>query len=285
MSAVNRGLERDRAAYLRACELDVLIAKPGNVSVASAGHGMDAEMFVRAAGASVGPLFAAGASVGDRVENAVEAARLATGCNTNLGIVLLCAPIAAALAAQPMPRSRAALRAAVEHVIAGTGIDDARAVFRAIAAANPGGLGEAAVQDVRNVPTVDLRSAMRIAAARDSIARQYSNGFADIFDFGVPRFERAARVSAERAVLETYLTYLAAWPDSHVARKYGESIARALSQDAARFDALCARGASLDAGELQAWDGELKARGINPGTTADLVVATTFVFEALQARD
>ncbi len=282
MSAGAPALDRVRAAYLRACELDVLVSKPGNVSAASAGHGMDAALFVKAASASVGPLLAPGASVGERVENAVNAAHLATGCNTNLGIVLLCAPVASAFEEQPAPRSRAVLRAAVARVIAGTDIEDARAVFRAIVAANPGGLGEAAEQDVRNDPTVDLRSAMQMAAGRDSIARQYANGFADVFDFGVPRFERAARISPERAVLETYLAYLATGPDSHVARKHGESIAAEVSLVAARFHQALARGAGFDAEKLQAWDVELKSRGINPGTTADLVVATTFVIEALQ---
>jgi triphosphoribosyl-dephospho-CoA synthase len=282
MNSDRQRLERDQAAYLRACELDVLVSKPGNVSVDSAGHGMDAAMFMKAAAASVGPLFAPGASLGARVERAVDAARLATGCNTNLGIILLCAPLAAALQAQPAAGSPAALRGAVERIIADANTDDARAVYRAIAAANPGGLGHVPDQDVRNVPTVDLRSGMRIAAARDSIARQYSNGLADIFDLGLPRFERAALVSAQRAVLETFLTYLATWPDSHVARKHGAPVAAALSLAATRFDEAYARGAPVDPAELQAWNADLKSRGINPGTTADLVVATTFVFEALQ---
>src|SRR5690242_8952515 len=91
------GLDQDGAAYLRACELDILVAKPGNVSVASAGHGMDAAMFRKAASATVEPLFRYRAALGARIENAVAAALAATGCNTNLGIVLLCAPIAAAL--------------------------------------------------------------------------------------------------------------------------------------------------------------------------------------------
>ncbi|HSC99224.1 MAG TPA: triphosphoribosyl-dephospho-CoA synthase, partial [Casimicrobiaceae bacterium] len=137
--------------------------------------------------------------------------------------------------------------------------------------------------DVRNVPTVGLRSAMHIAAGRDSIARQYANGVADVFDFGVPRFERAARISPERAVLETYLAYLATWPDSHVARKHGESVAAEVSLVAARFTHEArAGGAGLDGETLRAWDAELKSTGINPGTTADLVVATTFVIEALR---
>ena len=36
--------------------------------------------------------------------------------------------------------------------------------------------------------TVTLLEAMKLAADRDMIARQYANGFADVFDFGVPAF-------------------------------------------------------------------------------------------------
>ena len=282
MSADQERLERDRAAYLRACELDVVVAKPGNVSVASAGHGMDAAMFAEAARVTAAPLFAQRASVGARIENAVDAACAATGCNTNLGIVLLCAPLAAALE-QPGARSTVSIRAAVAEVLDRLDVDDARAAFRAIAAANPGGLGHAAEQDVHDAPTVDLRTAMGLAAGRDSIARQYSNGFADIFDFGLPRFERAAHRSVERAVLATYLAYLATWPDSHVARRHGDATACALSGEAARRTGDVRPGAPLPSvAALETWDVALKSRGINPGTSADLVVATAFVFEALR---
>jgi triphosphoribosyl-dephospho-CoA synthase len=39
---------RDEAvkAFLCACELDVRVRKPGNVSLASPGHGMQAAMFI-----------------------------------------------------------------------------------------------------------------------------------------------------------------------------------------------------------------------------------------------
>jgi len=277
------GLDRDRAAYLRACELDILVAKPGNVSVASAGHGMEATMFRNAASATVGPLFRYRAALGARIESSVAAALAATGCNTNLGIVLLCAPIAAALEERPTARTAAWLRAAVERVIDRADVVDTRAVYRAIARANPGGLGQVDEEDVRSVPSVDLRNAMRLAAARDSIARQYANGFADVFDLGLPCFERAARTSPERAVIETYFLYLATWPDSHVVRKHGEAIARRLSREAAvRSGTGPADAPQWRGEELETWDAELKSRGINPGTSADLVVATAFAFEALR---
>jgi len=51
---------------------------------------------VRSAQVAAGPLSVAGARVGRRIFGAVEATRAAVGRNTNLGIILLCAPLAAA---------------------------------------------------------------------------------------------------------------------------------------------------------------------------------------------
>jgi triphosphoribosyl-dephospho-CoA synthase len=240
---------------------------------------MDAAMFVAAAHAAVTPLFTHGTSVGTRIENAVEAAFAATGCNTNLGIVLLCAPLAAAHERLREPASTDALRVALLSVLERLDVHDARAAFRAIAAARPGGLGDVADHDVRHAATIDLRSAMALAAERDSVARQYANGYADVFDTGLRQFETHARESIERAVLETYLAYLRRWPDSHVMRKHGAAMAHAVQKEAAlRSEHLAVASRDRQA-SLARWDAELKARGINPGTSADLVVATAFAFE------
>jgi triphosphoribosyl-dephospho-CoA synthase len=267
-----------RAAFLRACDLDVAVRKPGNVSAASAGHGMDATIFRAAARASVGPLCAQGDPVGRRIERSIDAAHAAAGCNANLGIVLLCAPIAAALEDLPFARSAAALRGGVEQRLHALDVDEARAAYRAIVRANPGGLGYAGEHDVRSAPTMNLVEAMRLAADRDSVARQYANGFADVFDCGVPLFERVSRTSVERAMLGTFIAFLRRWPDSHVARKHGVDVASALCRDAAaRSDRYGDDAVRAPPGDIAAWDAELKARGINPGTSADLAVATAFV--------
>ena len=183
-------LERARTAFLCACRLDVAVRKPGNVSIASPGHGMDAALFVASGLAAAGPLFQPGIRVGARIEAAVEASFAAAGCNTNLGIVLLCAPIAAAVEQHPAARTAVDLRCALEAVLGGLDVDDARAAYRAIARANPGGLGEAPEEDVRHAPGIDLRRAMALAADRDSIARQYATGYADLFELALPLWPR-----------------------------------------------------------------------------------------------
>jgi triphosphoribosyl-dephospho-CoA synthase len=256
------------AAFLRACMLDVTVRKPGNVSLASPGHGMQADQFIAAAQAACGPLFARGASVGERIERAMSASLSAAGCNTNLGIVLLAAPIAAASERAGALGGPAALRRALDDVLAALDLDDARAAFRAIAAARPGGLGSASAQDVHDEPSVDLRSAMVLAAARDSIARQYANGFVDLFETCLAKIKGEPQAAA---VLGIYLSFLARWPDSHIVRKHGEAVAQTVMSTAQGF---VMDGGPGREGALAEWDEFLKAQAINPGTSADLTVAT-----------
>ncbi len=272
------------AAFLWACELDVACAKPGNVSVASPGHRMTADLFVASARAACGPLTQRGAPVGARIEAAIARTREAAGCNTNLGIVLLCAPLAAAFETQPA--SPDALGAALQRVLAALSVDDASAAYRAIALANPAGLGEVPSQDVGAPPTIDLRAAMSLAADRDSIARQYALDFADVLGFGLARFHAmlAARSGLPSAlpdaVLATWLAFLRRWPDSHIARKHGPRRAEWVTREAAVWFAQAEQG-PLDTSALAAWDHALKSDGINPGTSADLTVATLFAAACL----
>lgn len=272
-------------AFLRACRLDVAARKPGNVSLASPGHGMQAAQFLDSAAAAAGPLCRHGATVGERIEAAVRATREAAGCNTNLGIVLLCAPLAAA-----NERSATPLRQAVAAVLERLDVADARAAYRAIALAHPGGLGRAEQQDVAGPPTVDLRAAMALAAHRDLVARQYAEGHVDIFELGVPAWVaalRAARAAgldgeaaAARAMQHVYLEFLAAWPDSHIVRKHGAAVAHCVMAEAEPWLRRSRRGEPLDADRAFAeWDEALKARGLNPGTSADLAVASVFAAE------
>ncbi len=272
-------LSGSRAAFVAAavgwaCRLDVQAAKPGNVSIASPGHRMRAEDFLASAEAIAGPLSAPGRSVGERIADAVDATWKRVGMNTNLGIVLLAAPLAqATLTAQAgEPFERATVR-----VLAELDAQDAVHAFRAIVQANPAGLGEADQFDVRQRAETTLLDAMRAAAHRDTIARQYANGFSDVFRFGVPRLLAALRRgrSAQQATVDCYIGWLARFPDTHIARKHGNEVACQVSAEAAHLEsAIGAPGGAAPLAVLRNWDASLKARGINPGTSADLTVAS-----------
>lgn len=269
-----------RDCFLAACALDVAVRKPGNVSAALPGHGMDAALFLASAEAAAPALFQAGAPVGARIEAAVAATLAVARCNTNLGIVLLCAPLALAFEQGSAPRP------ALERVLSGLDIADAAGAYRAIAAAQPGGLGRAEAQDVAAPPTVGLRAAMALAAPRDRIAAQYANGYADLFELALPALERHAsspgRPIGPAAVQALYLALLASGADSHILRKHGAPTAQAVTAEAAAWQARAESGQVLDADpDFAAWDASLKARGINPGTSADLTVAALFIAGAL----
>jgi triphosphoribosyl-dephospho-CoA synthase len=263
------------AAFVQACRDELEAPKPGNVHLFADGHRMTADDFLRSAAAAAAPLAAPGAKVGARILAAVEASVAAVGVNTNLGIVLLCAPLAAAA------ETRGELRRALARVLDALDREDSEYAFRAIVRASPAGLGRAARHDVFAPATVDLRAAMAEAADRDRIARQYVTVFADVFDDGVPLL--AARLAAtgdlRLASLAVYLHFLAVFPDSHIARKYGPTVAERISGAASSLEA-AVRGASrLDdvLPAILAWDTELKDGGFNPGTSADLTVASLFV--------
>lgn len=265
------------AAFEWACRAELDAPKPGNVHVLSAGHGMTAEQFVHSAAAAAGPLSASAARVGARILGAVEATFARVGVNTNLGIILLCAPLAAAAEA-----TTSDLRKTLAEILRNLDKADAELAFRAIVRAAPAGLGRSPRYDVFEPATVDLRQAMTEAADRDRIARQYVSDFADVFEVGVPILEAAMPGGSDPkwATLLTYLEFLSAFPDSHVARKLGIGTANELMQKAVMIQARLRNVPHPKQllPELLGWDAALKSEGINPGTSADLTVATLFAY-------
>ena len=271
-----------RDAYRAAClaELDAL--KVGNVHAYADGHRMAVADFAASAEASAPGLARAGTGVGERVRAGMSATWDRVGQNTNLGILLLCAPLAAA-AERSGP-----LRGNLDAVLDGLDAGDAEAAFDAIRRANPGGLGRAARHDVERSGASErptLREAMAEAAPRDRIARAYVTGFEDVSAIGLPALA-AARARGLRAPWTTtavHLAYLTGIPDTHIARKYGADRAEAV-----RAEAAAALGA-IDLGTrpvalLLAHDARLKAAGLNPGTSADFTVATLFLDVLLAGR-
>jgi triphosphoribosyl-dephospho-CoA synthase len=266
-----------RGAFVAACETELRALKPGNVHVHAGGHGMTVDDFQASAVAAAEPLCRPGLSVGARIEAAIAATRATVSCNTNLGIVLLAAPlVVAAERAEP-----GGFRGALSATLAQLTVSDASLAYAAIRLADPGGFGRVEAQDVGGEPTVTLRAAMGLAAERDRVARQYVSDFADIFAIGVAGLAAAERRgrALDRATSEIYLQFLAAFPDSHVARKFGPSVAEAVRADAATLAASLASVADKRqrVKALLDFDLSLKRRGINPGSSADLTVASLLV--------
>ncbi|MBY0395127.1 MAG: triphosphoribosyl-dephospho-CoA synthase, partial [Thermoleophilia bacterium] len=254
-----------------ACILEATAHKPGNVHRFRDFDDATYLDFLLSAQAIAGPLDRASeVGVGAAILNAVAATRRLVGTNTNLGMVLLLAPLCAVRPG-----------ATLEGVLASTTVEDARRVYGAIRLASPGGLGDAPEQDVAGEPTVTLTEAMRLAAGRDAVARQYINGYAEVRAIGLATIAGAIRDGrpTETAVILAHLRLLAEVPDTLIARKRGaaeadEAARRAWAVlDAGWPDSEAGRRAI---GDLDHWL-RAEGRGRNPGTTADLVTAALFL--------
>jgi triphosphoribosyl-dephospho-CoA synthase len=273
--------ESVKNAFIGACLAELEALKPGNVHVHAPGHGMTVDDFIKSAYAAAPAIAAPELSLGRRIYEAAHATREAVGQNTNLGIILLAAPLAQAAL---NGAAREALRAGLRKVLAGLDVSDANWAFRAIVLASPGGLGGADRYDVRGEASATLLEAMREASGRDRIARAYVTDYEDIFALGLPWLDQARRRWSDPRLAPAYLymSLLAQIPDTHIARKFGATQAESVCETARMFTDLFDDAEQLDdiSPELLDLDSAFKSEGLNPGTTADLTVATLFA-EAL----
>lgn len=277
--------ERVAAAAQTACLLELTAPKPGNVRLGADLPGLTYDQLALSA-LAIGPAFRrhAGGRVGRLILEAVRATRRHVTTNTNLGLVLLLAPLAAAAvrAARTTGRRPVRLRDALRAVLRRLDVRDARDAYRAIRLAQPGGMGRVREQDVASPPTVSLLWAMRLAAARDAVAGEYASDFAATFDTGLPTLLklRKRRVRLAEAITQTYLTLLAGRLDTLIMRRHGILAARGVSRGAGLV--LRAGGALTGGGRrrLAAFDLRLRRAHppLNPGATADLTVAALFVW-------
>jgi triphosphoribosyl-dephospho-CoA synthase len=253
-----------------ACLLEVSASKPGNITPAQDFADTTYADMVRSA-LALGPVFARPRvlerTVGELIADGVAATARVAGANTNLGIVLLFAPLARAAVTRGPSEP---LRSAVERTLSRLDVADAAAAFTAIAPAQPGGLGEASEHDVRAPARVSLRDAMAAAAHRDSIASEYATGYAIVFECGLPMLSEALGRgrSTLDAIVALHIGLLAHAPDTLIARKAGADAARAVTEGA--------REVRAGTRSLQDFDAALRSpdNRLNPGTTADLVAAT-----------
>ncbi len=269
----------DRIARLfhAACLAELEALKPGNVHRhgGSPRHGLTVEDFAASAAAAAPALARPAPGLGARILAAVRATRAVVATNTNLGIVLLCAPLVeAALGRRPGEP----LREAVVRVLDAATPADTAHVYSAIRLAAPGGLGRRPRFDVAETPPVPPRTVMAEAEAFDRIARNWTRGLGDVFDLGLPTLRRLARrgLTGDLRLTGLHLALLARIPDTLIRRRHGPRAAAVVRRCAARLWPRFLRDPADTRPALTGFDRALARRGWNPGTTADLVVATHF---------
>ncbi|MEZ6096636.1 MAG: triphosphoribosyl-dephospho-CoA synthase [Pirellulaceae bacterium] len=264
-----------------ACNLECSIPKVGNVH-----RGADFESTTLydflVSGSVFGNMIDSekSASLGKIILESVKATKRAVGQNTNLGIILLIAPLVNAHRGRPDQRLSSAV---VANVLKQATVDDTTLVFEAIRLAAAGGLGEVEENNVndREYPQIDLLTAMQQASNRDLIARQFANGFADLFELVIPAIDRklADGKGLPVAVHGAHIEILARLGDTLILRKCGQRAFDHAQMLAKKCVDAIRRSESefvFAAGELDFWLRSDSNRR-NPGSTADLIAAALFV--------
>ncbi len=249
--------------------------KPGNVDREREYSDLRFEHFVTGAvGAREGlGLAAEGAPLGEAFHSAVEGMSQQSGGNTQFGALLVVVPLVRAATAQTLSPEGA--RAVVEE----TTVEDTVHFYRAfehvdVAVDEPP--SELEPLDVRRgadaVPAIrdraiSLAELMAESASIDGVAAEWTNGFPRVFaaaeqlaSLDGPIADRAATV---------YLDALASDVDTFVVTKHDRETAEEV-----RARARAVRDGDED---VASFADELVERGINPGTTADIVAGALFV--------
>ena len=259
------------------CDINAL--KPGNVGRHGAGHGMECADFIRSAQVVTPILCNHRLGLGKRILAGVEATLAAVHCNTNLGMLLLIAPVVRVFEQLVSPED---FKDVIKPTLVSLGPQEAQDIFAAIRLANPGGLGKVDKYDVNSPLEIDIFSAMDAAKDRDLIALQYANGYREVVNLGIKCLQNYHNRwnSVEWAVVACYLMYMASFPDSHIRRKHGMEIAEQVRKKTVsvrgRFTDCDNPGDAKDV--LMLFDRELKESEINPGTCADLTIASLLLY-------
>jgi triphosphoribosyl-dephospho-CoA synthase len=191
------------------------------------------------------------------------------GGNTHLGTLMLFIPIAAAAGmCIGKGEKMSALRKNISNIVEESTIEDSYCFYSAIKESGSGGIGKLVEE------SMSFYELMKYSAQKDMVAHELSGGLEIIFSLGLPSFESfyQEEESLRKALLKTYLLILSKHPDTFIIKKAGLEKARKVTELAAKVMA-----GNLS---LEAFDAELRTQGsaLNPGTTADIVSATLFIW-------
>ncbi|PHS11334.1 MAG: triphosphoribosyl-dephospho-CoA synthetase [Blastopirellula sp.] len=258
-----------------ACMLEVSAPKPGNVHRGADFENLTFQDFLASAIAIAPAMEAASkTSLGDTILRAVTATQDLVQTNTNLGIILLLAPLCS------IPEDQE-LSAGIKKVLEQLTVEDTARVYEAIRLAQPGSMGKSDEMDIADSPPEDLLAAMKESADHDLVAKQYTNQFSIVLnEASVWLTEKNLdSLSLSQRIIHTHVRLMSGYPDSLIARKCGADLANMSAVLASR---------AIEAGEpfsepylleLSSLDFWLRSDNNrrNPGTTADIVTAGLFV--------
>jgi len=205
--------------------------------------------------------------------------------NTNLGIMMMCVPIACSAS---ISNDFTEIQDNVGLLMDSTTVEDACNLYDAINVADAGGMGDQDEFDVMSEKAKDelcennqtMFDVLKISAPWDRLARELTSKMPVCFNIGYPTFNKIKNESQDidainKATVLTFLTILSQVPDTLISRKYGNEVSEKVSKKAE--EVLKFKDSDLFAKILKDFDDELYQNNYNPGTTADLTAASIFL--------
>jgi triphosphoribosyl-dephospho-CoA synthase len=225
--------------------------------------------------------------LGSLIREAVtESSKWQKGGNTHFGAFILLIPL---IMAAGRCDDIACLKEKVKKVIRVTTIDDAVEFYRAFSEAGVKvkpvkdlDLTDAASIEKIRAQELTLFNMMEISADYDMIAEEWTNGFQKTFECAASIKSKLQKHSINDAVVLAFMELLSRNKDTFIQTKFDDVKAEEVSIRAENILKKVCRDYKMD--DIHSFDDELIKEGVNPGSTADLIISGLFVllFEGMR---
>ena len=227
--------------------------------------------------------------VGSFIHQAVlESARWQSGGNTHFGAFILLVPLVMAGGACD---DTGCLRERAARLVKETTVDDAVELYRAFSDAKvrvkP--VGDLDLSDSESVDKIKeqgltLYDMMEISAGYDIIAEEWVNGFEKSFECARMIREKISAHNINDTVVLTFIEMLARNNDTFIRTKFDIEKAEEVSKRAVGILQKGGNDMNILRNDIHAFDRELLDEGVNPGSTADIIIAGLFIalFEGMR---
>ncbi len=215
-------------------------------------------------------------------EAVVESSKWQNGGNTHFGAFLLLIPL---VMAGGRCENTKCLKAQVQKVVIETTVDDAIELYKAFpdAKVKVKPIDELDLGDATSINKIKKRgltlfSLMEISSSYDMIAEEWVNGFKKTFECAASIQDKIRKHDINDAVVLTFMELLSSNKDTFIQTKFDNKKAEEVSL---RAKEILQKGELAD---IYSFDEELLKEGINPGSTADIIIAGLFVslFEGMR---
>ncbi|MCZ7385828.1 MAG: triphosphoribosyl-dephospho-CoA synthase [Candidatus Methanoperedens sp.] len=225
--------------------------------------------------------------VGALIHEAVaESGKWQKGGNTHFGAFLLLIPLAMAAG---KCENKTCLKAQVQRVVRETSVEDAIEFYRAFSDAKVKvkpvddlDLGDASSVDKLKSEGLALYNLMEISCGYDMIAEEWTNGFKRTFECAASIQGKIKKHGINDAVVLTFMELLSTNKDTFIQTKFDSKKAEEVSLRAKKI----LQKGNMDEirDKIRSFDEELLNEGVNPGSTADIIIAGLFVslFEGMR---